>query len=255
MEKGIHNQRDALDEPRCYTGVICGDDGSNGSGETTIRSGEADLTWLVRDLGRRYLIMETLMKHWPANMWVQTPVEIIKDMSEKYGFGPDDVEEIVVDPPVRGRMWAPDEGFASVTHAQFSIPFVIASWLRDPHPGAHWYTAEKMRDPQTIALAKRVKFGDSPQESPMSSFKMFREERGYPMKTVTVTLKNGARYEGKMDCHPGHPKNMMSREEFSDRFRIQAAPALEGEALEKALETLCNIESVEDIASLAGLLG
>ena len=58
-----------------------------------------------------------------------------------------------------------------------------------------------------------------------------------------------------MDCHPGHPKNMMSRQEFSDRFRIQAAPALKGEKLEKALETLCNIESVEDIASLAGLLG
>ena len=41
----------------------------------------------------------------------------------------------------------------------------------------------------------------------------------------------------------------------SNRFRIQAAPALEGEKLEKALETLCNIESVGDIASLAGLLG
>ena len=89
----------------------------------------------------------------------------------------------------------------------------------------------------------------------MSSFKMFREERGYPMKTVTVTLKDGTRYEGKMDCHPGHPKNMMSREEFSNRFRVQAAPALGDKELEKALEVLCNIESVEDIASLAGLLG
>ncbi len=255
VEKGIHNQRDALDEPRCYTGVICGDDGSNGSGETTIRSGEADLTWLTRDLGKRYLIMETLLKHWPANMWVQTPVELIKDMSERHGFGAGDIEEIVVDPPVKGRMWAPDEGFTSVTHAQFSIPFVIASWLRDPNPGAHWYTAEKMKDPKTIALAKRVKFGDSPEESPMSSFKMFREERGYPMKTVTVTLKDGTRYEGKMDCHPGHPKNMMSREEFSNRFRVQAAPALGDKELEKALEVLCNIESVEDISALAGLLG
>ena len=236
VEKGIHNQRDALDEPRCYTGVICGDDGSNGSGETTIRSGEADLTWLTKDLGKRYLIMETLLKHWPANMWVQTPVELIKDMSERHGFGAGDIEEIVVDPPVKGRMWAPDEGFTSVTHAQFSIPFVIASWLRDPNPGAHWYTAEKMKDPKTIALAKRVKFGDSPEESPMSSFKMFREERGYPMKTVTVTLKDGTRYEGKMDCHPGHPKNMMSREEFSNRFRVQAAPALGDKELEKALE-------------------
>lgn len=51
VEKGIHNQLDALDEPRCYTGVICDD---------------ADLSWLTRDLGKWYLTMETLMKHWPG---------------------------------------------------------------------------------------------------------------------------------------------------------------------------------------------
>lgn len=88
----------------------------------------------------------------------------------------------------------------------------------------------------------------------MSSFKMFREEKGYPMKTVTVTLKDGTQYQEQMDCHPGHPKNMMTRAEFADRFRIQAAPVLQGERLENALEVLCSIENVEDIASLSGLL-
>ena len=231
VEKGIHNPRVALDEPRCYTGVICGNDGSNGSGETLIRSEEADLTWLTRDLGKRYLIMETLLKHWPANMWVQTSAELVHDLSVKHGFGPEDVEEILIDAPVLNRMWAPDEGFTSVTHAQFSIPYVVAAMLYNP-----------------------VKPGPSPETSPAAGFKMFREETGYPMKTVTVTLKNGARYEGGMDCHPGHPRNMMSREEFVSRFRVQAAPVLEGERLEKAIRVLCGIESVEDIASLAGLL-
>ena len=40
-----------------------------------------------------------------------------------------------------------------------------------------------------------------------------------------------------MDCHPGHPANMMSREEFVERFRIQASPVLQGERLEKAIDT------------------
>ena len=181
-------------------------------------------------------------------------MEIIHDLVQKEKFGPEDVEEIIVDPPVRARMWAPDEGFTSVTHAQFSIPFVIASYLYDPHPGAHWYTPERMKDPKRIALAKRVKAGPSPEESPMSSFKQFREERGFPMKTVTVKLKDGRVFTEKMDCHPGHPDNMMSREEFVERFRIQAAPVLQGERMEKAIETLCSIEKVEDIASLADLL-
>ena len=88
----------------------------------------------------------------------------------------------------------------------------------------------------------------------MSSFKMFREEKGFPMKTVTVTLKDGRRFEEKMDCHPGHPKNMMTREQFVERFRIQAEPVLSGEKLEKAIEVLCDIENVQDIAEAAALL-
>lgn len=57
-----------------------------------------------------------------------------------------------------------------------------------------------------------------------------------------------------MDCHPGHPANMMTREEFVERFRVQAAPVLQGDRLEKAIEALCGIEDVEDIATVCGLL-
>ena len=74
------------------------------------------------------------------------------------------------------------------------------------------------------------------------------------MKTITVKLKDGREFVGKMDCHPGHPANMMSRQEFIDRFRIQASPVLQGEKLEKVIETLCSIEQVEDIASVCDML-
>ena len=250
VEKGIRNNRDALDEPRCYTGAICGDDGANGSGDTTIRSGEADPSWFTRDLGSRYMIMETLLKHWPANMWVQTPVELVSNMAKEHGFGPKDIEEIVIDPPIRNRMWAPDEGFTSVTHAQFSAPYVIATMLLHPEPGAYWYTAEMMKDPEVIALAKKVKPGPSPEDSPMTGFKQFRNG-SYPLKTITVKLTDGRTFTGKMDCHPGHPANMMSREEFVSRFRIQASPVFSGERLETLIDMICNIENAEDIAEVS----
>lgn len=253
-EKGIHNQRDALDCPRCYTAVICGDAAKSGSTNSMDAANESDETWLTRDLGERYLIMETLLKHWPANMWVQTPVEIVSDLAKAHGFGPEDIEEIIIDPPIVNRMWAPDEGFSSVTHAQFSAPYVIATMLYHPTPGAYWYSPEMMKDPKIIALAKRVKAGPSKADSPMTGFGQFRNG-SYPMKTVTVKLKSGETYQESMDCHPGHPKNMMSREEFVERFRVQASPVLQGERLEKAIETLCNIEQVEDISAVCGLLG
>ena len=150
-------------------------------------------------------------------------------------------------------MWAPAEGFTSVTHAQFSIPFVVAAMLYDPNPGAQWFTKENMVNPKVLALAQRIHGGESPTDSPLTGFKQFRTG-SYPMKTVTIKLKNGEVFQKSMDAHPGHPKNMMTREQFVERFRVQAAPVLQGEKLEKAIEVLCNIENYEDIAALGSLL-
>lgn len=255
VERGISNCRDALDVPKCYAGVICGEvaRASSVSNSSKVEfPDESDVTWFTRELGSRYMIMETLLKHWPANMWVQTPVEIMENLVKGHGFKPEDIEEITIDPPIRNRMWAPDEGFTSVTHAQFSAPYVIAAMLLHPLPGAYWYTPEMMKDPEVIALAKKVKPGTSPTDSPMTGFKQFRNG-SYPMKTLTVKLTDGRVLTGKMDCHPGHPANMMSRDEFVSRFRIQASPVLSGERLEKAIDTICNIENVEDIASVCDL--
>ena len=71
------------------------------------------------------------------------------------------------------------------------------------------------------------------------------------MKTVTITTKDGNRYSESMDCHPGHPRNMMSHEEFCDRFRIEAAPTLSPEKVEKAIQALSHLEDVEDVAELS----
>ena len=134
VEKGINNNLDGLDAPKCYTGVMCGTPGILTSSISKTEADEADMTWLTRELGEHWYIMDTLMKHWPANMWVQTPAEIMADLVKEHGFGPEDVAEITLDPPIVNRMWAPDEGFTSVTHAQFSAPYVMACMLYNPSP-------------------------------------------------------------------------------------------------------------------------
>ena len=51
-------------------------DGESGYWNLT---GNCRWEWYDKNLGSQWMIMETLLKHWPANMWVQTPVEIIHD--------------------------------------------------------------------------------------------------------------------------------------------------------------------------------
>lgn len=250
VEKGIHNQRDALDESRCYRGVICGEDAKNGDGDEIVSGDESDPTWFTRDLGSRYLIMETMLKHWPANMWAQTAAEAAKRIRDRKSFSVEDIAEIIVDPPVAERMSVPAEGYSSVTHAQFSIPFVVASVLLGEEPGAGWYTDEKLTDPAIMAIAAKVHAGDKPEETALSGFKAFQQDSFLP-ETVTVVLKDGTCLSETVQFLPGHPQNVLSWEELTATFRRQAAEALTAEQIEKVIAAVAEIEKTDDMAVLS----
>ena len=74
------------------------------------------------------------------------------------------------------------------------------------------------------------------------------------MKTVTITTKDGKVYQESMRYHKGHPKNMLTREEFCEIYRRNAAIVLPEDNVEKLLDFVLNIENVEDVASFGELL-
>lgn len=238
-KSGIENFMDALDDPYAF--------------QYHLTSSPAP-EWYTRELGETYFIMKTLCKHWPANMWVQTPLEITYNLVVKNGLRPEDIKEVVLDPPTQGRMAVREEGYSSITQAQFSVPFALASVICDPHAGPQWYSKERLRDPRVLDIAKKVKGGTGKPHQLEESFGLFKAG-SHPLKTVTITTNDGRVLTESMDCHPGHPSNMMSRGEFCDRFRLQASFTMDSrDKIEHAVDVLCNIEKVKDIAEVTDIL-
>ena len=209
--------------------------------------------WYTKELGSKWLTKETLLKHWPANMWIQTPLELADTMRRKYDIHAEDIEEIIVDPPTVARMFYDPKGYTSLVQAQFSIPFMLATYFHAPHPGKEWFERRLLNDPAILELAGRVHAGPSAPHYMHLNFKEFQNGQ-FPTKTLTIRTKAGQVYTESMSCHPGHPHNMMTGEEFCDRFRIQASATLQVEKLERAVEALNNIEACEDISTLSEFL-
>lgn len=253
VEKGIYNQRDALDDPRCYTGIVCGDESANGDDETKIHADESDRGWLTRELGTRCLILETMLRRWPAGIWAQSSAELAHMLQQKYAFSPEQVEEILVDPPVEGYMDIPREGLILDIHAQNAIPFVVASVLTDPVPGAHWYSSGRMRDTKLLALAQRVKPGPSQAQSVISNYQCF-QKGSYPNQRMIIKLKDGTQYQAETDCPRGHPGNMPDMQEQIKSFHHQAKGVLPEEKICRLTEAICTLEDCRDIAEISALL-
>lgn len=235
-EQGIANMQGCFDIPYGYCEQL-----------TTA----VDRTWLDRDLDK-FMMMDILIKHWPANMWVQNSVELVAKITTEGHIKAEDIEEIVVDPPSQYRMHFYEEGFSSLMEAQFSTPFVIASYLLDPTPSPQWFTPDKFKDPKVLELAKRVKPGKSPEETLLYSFNVF-QSGSHPEKTVTIITKDGKVYEEKMRYHKGHPKNMLTREEFIDLFRLNVGQYYSQDKAQKMIDFILNVEKVEDMACVGQL--
>ena len=235
---GIENMEDAFDDPTAYL----------------LHCGYQEPEWLTKELGEHWMMMDMLLvKHWPANVFVQTYAELASRLVTKNRYNPDDIEEIIIRPSVAFRHWYSDTGYESITQAQFSIPYAAACAMYHPEPGAVWYQPETMKDPKIVALMNKVKADGFVKQNGLKFIKDLIDGK-HPEKFMIVRMKDGTEYVESAFTHPGHPSYMLTRDEFKDRFRLETRNILSPEKTEGALDCICHLEEYEDASVLPTFL-
>lgn len=237
-EIGFDNGRDYLDGTVGYWSTV---------------SDSNDSAWFRRNLTEdNWLINETYLKHWPANMWIQTPLEILDAIYKEHPFTADEVQEITLDPIT--TLTAPYYGDTAQTtlDAQFNASFCFAAYILDPKPGAKWFTEDQLHRPEILELAAKFhEVGET--VTPRDNFAVF-EQGDFPKQTVTVTLKDGTVLTKSLAYPKGHPKNNTSLEEEYELFREITVPFIGEEQAENFIQAIDNLENVSDISDIAGNL-
>ena len=239
---GIAGLENVLDDPHGYWVNI---------------SDQCDWDWMTRDLGKRFLIQETLFKRWPVNMWVQQFLDLADDIRRTERFAIDQIESIVVSPNFQktagaSRMIKRPDGYLSTTDAQFSIPFCIAKYLLDPVPSADWFRAESLKDPATLALAAKVD-ATGEMTSPLEAFALF--QRGeYVRAGIKISLRDGRTIERHTPFPKGHPRNRMSEQELADIFRVAAAKSFSAQRIEQIIAAVLGLDQADTLRELSALL-
>lgn len=233
---GIENMEDAFDDETAYFAHCA----------------YYEPEWLTKELGERWMMMDSLLvKHWPANVFVQTYAELASRLVTRNQYNPDDVEEIIIRPSVAFRHWYSETGYKSVTQAQFSIPYATACAMYHPEPGAVWYQPETMEDPKIVALMNKVKADGFVKQQGLKFIKDLIDGK-HPEKFMIVRMKDGTEYVESAFTHPGHPRYMLTRDEFKERFRLETRNVLSKENAEKAIECICHLDEYEDASVLPG---
>jgi 2-methylcitrate dehydratase PrpD len=191
------------------------------------------------------------MKLYPCGFPLHRPIEGAIDLAKELDLKAGDVEEITCGVhylvPETVFHDNPQTGLQGKT----SISYCVARALIDRRMGTAQFTDEKVQDPQVRELMARVKV-EVPPELSAEAVRGKVASIAAPLFMET-RLRDGRVIKRRIDYYRGDPNRPLSDADVAEKFRDCAAMVLKPERAEAVLETMMNIETLDDTARLVTL--
>ena len=169
----------------------------------------------------------------------------VQNLIRREEFDAQDVDRIRVEaPPLAAIMTDPEPD--NMLAAKFSLPYAVATAVVHRSTDITAFYPERVRDPETRSLARRVDVVIDPQ--------MNLRRYDYPAARVTLSLRDGRTLSESVVTHHGDYQSPASRQELEDKFTFLAQDILGEEQTKQVIETVDRLDTLEDIRELTALL-
>ena len=223
---GYTASEEVLESPVGYAAALFG-----GSFDWEVATGSLGASWRLTDPGFD-------IKRFPAQVYMQNVIEAALNLREENGLEGDAIEQVTIRRRGRGHSGpVPRSGL----DGKFSVEYCAAAALLDGQVGIDTFTDERRFAPDMEDMMGRISVEP---EGPESGATL-----------ATALLKNGNTVSAECSAFRGSARNPMSREERLVKVRDCFTRALSASDTERALEMLENLEQVDDLAELMGILG
>ncbi|MCE2403690.1 MAG: MmgE/PrpD family protein [Dehalococcoidia bacterium] len=199
--------------------------------------------------GRPFMIGSTHIKLWPVQYntqaGIQAALQLREDVKDGLGFRSMTIEiaDVGADLSADTRdKWDP----RTRETADHSLPYIVVSAFVDGEVDRSTFDMERIRDPERLALLKRVTVRRDPEFS-----------RAYPRALsvrVGVETEAGELLTRQVDYPLGHCKSPMSDVQVEEKFRRLTAGRVPEAQVDEILRRLWSLEEEQDIGGLVGLL-
>jgi 2-methylcitrate dehydratase PrpD len=199
-------------------------------------------------LGTHWESRNSSYKPYPAAHVIHPYISAAIRLRNTHALQVNDIES--VDCPVTGFIVsivcepiAEKHAPASDSHGRVSLQYSVAEALFFGELGKHSYSDQSRRNPEILALARRVRYHVDPDYPGPGRFK----------GAVTVTLKDGRRFTEVEEYNRGSAENPMTQAELRAKFEENAGGFLSAAARGRVAERIQNLETLRDARILVEL--
>lgn len=225
----------ALLAQRNFTSTDVGIEGKNGW--ANVLSTKRDYAEITTDLGRRYEIAYNTYKPFACGIVIHPAIDACIQLRNEHRLTADQIERIDlrVHPLVlelTGKT-SPQTGL----EMKFSVYFAAALAIVNGSAGMRDFTDANVRDPQLVALARRVNATIDP---------AIKEEQ----VIATVVLKEGRSVGTRVEHAVGSLERPMSDDDLEAKFRDLARDVLPEAQVRRTIDLCRGIEALPDVRDL-----
>jgi len=208
-------------------------------------SQDPDTGWLTKGLGEKYLIMDVYFKPYAACRLAHSAIEAALALVVENDIRPESVDGVEVQTFARSArevgLRFPEPGSTFIT-CQFSLPYMLAVIIEDRALGPRQYRREKIADPNTRALAKKVHVSADDALTKL-----------YPAQAparVTMRLRDGRSFEKQVDIPKWEPERGVPRDELLQKFHGLASEVLPTERVRKIDRIIDRLQNLKRMSTL-----
>jgi 2-methylcitrate dehydratase PrpD len=196
-------------------------------------------------LGQHWESRNSSFKPFPAAHVIHPYISAILRLRTKHGIKPGDVERIEcpVTAFIVGIVCEPTEeklAPASDSHGRVSLQYSLAEALYFGALGKSAYRSESLKNPEILALARRVHYRVDPNYPGPGRFK----------GAVTVVLKDGRAFEETEEYNRGSAENPMSYAELRAKFDENSSAFLSAVQRDRLADAIRTLDELEDASIL-----
>ncbi|MDA1128100.1 MAG: MmgE/PrpD family protein [Chloroflexi bacterium] len=202
----------------------------------------------VQGLGtpEAYRIQQNYFKLHACCLYNHPVLDGVQTLLGRERFSADEVDRIKIEAPALATIMT-DPLPENMLAAKFSLPYAVATAVVHNSTDITAFYSDRLNDPATQALARRVDIVADPQ--------MDLRRYDYPAAKVAVVLKDGRTLTESVTAHHGDSQNPASREELVGKFNFLTQDILGEVGAARVVETVSHLDVLGNIRELTSLLG
>jgi 2-methylcitrate dehydratase PrpD len=233
-QSGFTADRDILDSPLSFCEVLGG-------------KAENEMTRLNQKVRTKFYIVSPgiAFKPYPSCAYTHWAIGALLDLKKEAMIEPNNIVEVECLTSSGLPQLLIHHRPKTALEGKFSLEFCVAIALIDGEASLKQFTDEKVKDSVVRQLMEKVKYVHPPEMG--SGLVDLRGE-------VVVRLQNGKVYSRRVDVAKGDPKNPLSWEELSNKYRDCVRLSLSTKDTSRTLDLITHLDSVNDLAVLMDIL-